>query len=187
MKVFHISASRLKNIIFASDEIEDFRFVIGSEEIKIQRILAEFISPLVSHIHHSDPTIDSLSLNKFIRYEKQEDINKIITTELIENIKKISCGYSIEIDDDMINKLQFFSILIGNEEMYNEINKLYSKQSTKEKMYKNIKFLEIIDIDSIEFPIFNDQFFDSISDQFESIDKNKLLKHSKICSLFYHQ
>ena len=90
MKYFHISASGLKNIIFASNENEDFRFVIGSEEIKMRKILADFISPLVSHIHHSDPTIDSLSLNKFIRYEKQEDINKIITTELIENIKKIN-------------------------------------------------------------------------------------------------
>ena len=137
-KTFLISASGLKNIIFAFDENEDFRFVIGSEEIKILRILADFISPLVSHIHHSDPTIDSISLNRFIRDERQEDIKKIFTAELVENIKKISGGYKIEIEDDMINKLQLFSILIGNEEMYNEINKLYSKQSTKDEMYKNL-------------------------------------------------
>ena len=49
-----LSAAGFKNIIVKEEE-EEFVFIIGTSEMKMNRIFAEFISPKVSHIHHSDP------------------------------------------------------------------------------------------------------------------------------------
>lgn len=72
-KSFIASSSGLKNIIFTTtseetnSNVDDFHFYIGDIEIKMNRILADFISPRVSHIHQTDPTIESIKLlpNKF--------------------------------------------------------------------------------------------------------------------------
>lgn len=57
-KSFILSSSGL-NIVFTSKTKEDdFYFVFGDKEICMNRFLAEFISPRVSHIHQTDPTID---------------------------------------------------------------------------------------------------------------------------------
>ena len=60
-KSFILSASGLKNVIFRSIQKEEqFVFVIGDKEIEMNRHLAEFISPRVSHIHQTDPTINRI-------------------------------------------------------------------------------------------------------------------------------
>lgn len=180
MKSFCISASGLKNIVFSSYGNDNFRFLIGKDEIQIQRFFADFISPYVSHIHQSDPTIESISLNNLIRYEKQEDIKNIITSDLIENLKHISSGYNIEIDKEMCYKLQIISILLGNEELYFEMRKLFPPKSDKKDNLDSIlEVLEFLNLDSIQFPIFNDTFFEDIYGHFDSIDKNKLLNLPK--------
>lgn len=108
-KPFEISGSGLRNIVFTTDIEEDkFRFIVGEKEIEIRRIFADFISPYVSQIHQSDPTINFLCLNDFVTKQKQNQISDIITLDLIENIKQLVNGYSIEVDEKMCHKLRFF-------------------------------------------------------------------------------
>lgn len=68
---FILSSAGLRNIILSSnseniyinslnEEFNQFKFIIGQKEIKMNKIFAEFLSPIVSHIHHSDPTINSI-------------------------------------------------------------------------------------------------------------------------------
>ena len=68
-----LSASGLKNVHINHETEEDFVFIFGKEELKMNNIYAEFISPIVSNLHHSrvshihqiDPTINfSSSLNQ---------------------------------------------------------------------------------------------------------------------------
>ena len=71
-----LSAAGLKNIVFQEKEEEEFVFIIGRSEMKMNRIFAEFISPRVSHIHHSDPTINYLNLTEGIMSQNKSK-NKI--------------------------------------------------------------------------------------------------------------
>ena len=125
-KSFIASASGIKNIVFTTNKEDDnFKFIVGEKIINLRNILADFISPIVSHIHQSDPTIDFFCLNDLITKQNQIEISEMLTTELIEDIQHISSGYSIDIDEDMCQKLRFFSILFGNKEIFSELNKLF--------------------------------------------------------------
>lgn len=96
-KSFILSASGLKNIVLSSNtefnsssnssEGDIFKFIFEDQEVKLNRIYAEFISPIVSHIHHSDPTIDSIVI------ERLHD--GMLSSEAIESFKQISVGNSI--------------------------------------------------------------------------------------------
>lgn len=57
-KTIILSSAGLKNVIRDNNE---FIFSFGQHKISMNNIYAEFISPIVSHLHHSDPTISQLS------------------------------------------------------------------------------------------------------------------------------
>ena len=63
-KSFILSSAGLKNLNLNQNQnyVDEFKFIIGEQEIKMRNIFAEFISPYVSQIHQSDPTIDSINL-----------------------------------------------------------------------------------------------------------------------------
>lgn len=178
-KNFQISAAGLKNIVFSSNE-NNFRFIIGEQEIQMNQLFADFISPRVSHIHHSDPTINSICLNDFIQESKISEITKIIDSEIIDKFQIISKGIKIEIDEETSNKLKILSVFLGNQEMYNEIDKLYPSNTKEEANIDLIlQFLQYLNINALPFPIFHDSFFDIISGHFTSIEETKLLKLPK--------
>lgn len=80
----------------------------------------------------------------------------------------------------MCYKLQIISILLGNEELYFEMRKLFPPKSDKKDNLDSIlEVLEFLNLDSIQFPIYNETFFEDISGHFDSIDKNKLLNLPK--------
>lgn len=58
-----LSASGLKNVHINHETEEDFIFIFGKEELKMNNIYAEFISPRVSHIHQIDPTITTINFS----------------------------------------------------------------------------------------------------------------------------
>lgn len=57
LKSLLLSSDWLKNITIGEN---DFVFKFGEYEIKMNSILAEFISPLVSQLHRSDRTANSI-------------------------------------------------------------------------------------------------------------------------------
>ena len=113
-KSFILSSSGLKNIVFTSKTKEDdFYFVFGEKEICMNRILAEFISPRVSHIHQTDPTIDKIQL---ISSEQllALSLDTFFTTELLEVFSKLVQGNKLEIDESMSHQLLLLSIILDN-------------------------------------------------------------------------
>lgn len=59
----NLSSSGLKNVTTSINPEEDeFLIIIGDQEIQLKRVFAEFISPLISHLHRTDPT------NNFINF-----------------------------------------------------------------------------------------------------------------------
>ena len=72
-----ISSSGLKNVVLNKyREEDDFTFVFGEEKFRMKNIFAEFISPVVSHLHQTDPTINTIDFGA-INKMKQDDINKL--------------------------------------------------------------------------------------------------------------
>ena len=56
-----LSAAGLKNVVIESPQNQNFRFIFGKQIFSICNFFADFISPKVSKIHKSDPTINSIS------------------------------------------------------------------------------------------------------------------------------
>ena len=59
-KSFILSSEGLKNLVQNQSYGEDFKFIFGEHEVQMKNLFAEFISPKVSQIHQSDPTITSI-------------------------------------------------------------------------------------------------------------------------------
>ena len=78
----------------------------------MNRFLAEFVSPRVSSLHYSDPTINVLRLDEIIN----EKIN--FNTEInVEILKSITHGESVDIDFNESQKLRILSLFLGNQEI----------------------------------------------------------------------
>ena len=125
-----LSSAGLKNVV--EKEKDEFIFIFGEQEIPMSRVFAEFISPVVSHLHHSDPTANQIhyrypSKASFPRYEE------IFTKENIQLIKDLSRGTPIEIRKEQIKGMRMISILLCNQELYNKINELSSCEKVEEK------------------------------------------------------
>lgn len=73
-----LSSAGLKNVVPNIDNREnEFLFIFGEEEIRMSKINADFISPLISRLHQLDPTIKSY------QYSIDEMMTKIFTKEIL--------------------------------------------------------------------------------------------------------
>lgn len=97
---------------------------------------AEFISPLVSHLHHSDPTINSIHFS-YPSKSYFSSIEEILTKENIEILQLISRGTEITINSKQVHKIQQISILLCNDDLFESLQKLYP-ESNKEQKFENI-------------------------------------------------
>lgn len=172
-----VSESGLNNIFLADSYNEDFRFILYYKEIKMKRLFADFISPLVSNIHQTDPTIDSICLNDVI--DTGYKLTGLIDSEFIKN--EISKGIPVEIDFEMSNKIRIFSILIWNEELFKSMNKLYPVELNEKNADLSLQYLQYFSLSNKKesFGFNNEQILEFISSHFYLIDELKLLKHSK--------
>lgn len=139
-----LSSRGLRNIVLNNQEKEEeFIFIFGEKEFKMQRMFAEFISPRVSHMHQCDPTISSLAISQLVSQNSNrynQIINNLLTENTIKAIEAISCGYSTELEDECVSKLRIISAIFDNEELFNEINK---KQKDKKQIDDIIEELQI--------------------------------------------
>lgn len=176
MKTFLISASGIENIILSiNNGDENFQFIIGKHEINMNRIYADFISPRVSKMHSFDSTVDSLCFNDFIY--RTEQIDTVFTPELIENFKLMSKGKAIEVDENMAHQIKILSVLLDNEEIFNQMNQMFPFESKKDKFNDYLQFIGFFNTKKSNFFKFNNnQLFDIISSNFFSFDEKKLLQ-----------
>ena len=95
---------------------------------------------------------------------------------MIKLIKDLSHGYEVELDELNGIKLSLISLVIGNEEIYQQINKLYPLiiNENEGDQDRNIEYM----IERLKYfhTCFDDeQIIDFISSHFYKIDQNKLL------------
>lgn len=146
MKSFNISASGLKNIVinkFTDDN--DFLMVFGTHEVRMNSIYAEFICPHVSHLHQSDPTIDTIKFDELFENSSSDFsffTNDIFTEDIIFLFKQISSGNSINISSEQGFKLRLLSIIIGNEELFSQINQNFPPDFIDTNFELYLKYIE---------------------------------------------
>lgn len=175
-----LTSSGLQNII--PDKENEFKFILDGQELKLHKIFAEFISPLVSKIHRSDPTISSIDIKSFFNENPKNDsnLNELFTEDIISILQKISIGFSAEISEEQSHKLRLISIIFGNEELYSKINEIFPKQIEEKNIHENLQ--ELINFyyyspksNNFEYS----RYIDFISSHFYLIDKKELINLPK--------
>lgn len=173
-----LSSSGIRNIV---KEKENFTFIIGSHSITIDKIFAEFISPIVSHAHLSDPTIDTIDYNSLTNLEVNFD--NYFTDELDDLFCKLASGISIDINLDQAQQLKYLSIFLGNQELFDLLNAMFPTEFDPKNIEPYIDQARLF----YRFARFRDRFAISlfsalieISRNFDLVDKSQLLKLNKL-------
>ncbi|KAK8871396.1 hypothetical protein M9Y10_007121 [Tritrichomonas musculus] len=200
-KAFTISASGLKNIVFNSsdnttisilnsnnlDEIklndDEFLFLVGQYGIKMHRFLAEFISPRVSSLHYSDPTSSILRIDEVD--QERINLNIEIDSGILEKLRLITLGESVDINFDDSQKLRIISHFLGNQEIVDKINELFPilpEETNIDDCIQHLQYMQhfqkfnISETIPFGFSYDNDQLVKFISSHFYSIDPEKLYR-----------
>lgn len=182
-KTIILSSSGLRNVVINNiTKEEEFLFIFGEKEIKLQKLFAEFISPTVSHLHQCDPTINSIDFNKLLGKSLSKKSNlfqEVFNENTISQIIQLSQGYSIEIaekKDKEIRNLLRLSIILGNEELYTIINNTFNKKQEgdqrKNEIFEQIQiYHELYQfLPKIKYQL----LIDEIAEQISSKDEQKL-------------
>ena len=172
---FCLSSSGLKNI---NKEDKDFTFIFGSREVRMNIIFAEFFSPLVSRLHLSDPTIDSFNFD--YPSDVEPKLEELISDDILLLIENLSSGSKVSINEEQNNKLQIISALIDNEELFDELNKLFPKeinQTNVDYLLNQIQLIENLSQSSINKYFDLSQLIDTVSSHFYLIDESKWKKN----------
>ena len=126
---------------------EEDDFVFEEEKFHMRSIFAEFISPVVSQLHQTDPTINTINLDK-ITGMKQDDFTKysksLITSDIISLLYQISRGSTNEINEEQSIKLLLLSILLGNNELHQKLNELFQTNYNEENVNAYMKNIECL-------------------------------------------
>ena len=174
-----LSSSGLKNVTFTKtknlNDSEEFRFIFENAELKLNYLFAEFISPLVSKIHQTDPTVNYLHVINQI--PNSAPINK----SLLEKVDDLSRGNSVEVTKEMIKGIQQIAILLGNFELFSKINELFQEEEeneneTIERSLLSLQFFENeMNLPNIQSNNQLGTIIDFLASHFYLIDEEKLL------------
>lgn len=174
-KTFTLSSSGIKNII--CDE-KEFVFIFGNKEIRMSNISAEFISPIVSRLHVSDSTINSI----YYELPQKADFpqfDAILTEDIINLLHLLSKGSPVSMNPEQIYKIQQISILLSNSELFNELQKINNSDENLDEYLNNLQLLEYLSNLNYNLDFDISSFIIPISKKFNSIDHKKLHKLSK--------
>lgn len=166
-----LSSSGLKNIIVDKDAISkenDFKFIFGEQEIKMNRIFADFISPKVSKLHQTDPTIESIYFGNNNYPQMSQDL---FTKELLIKFELLCRGERIEVTKEESDQLRIISKLICNDELLNQIESLYPCEFIPDQLENYLeelrKYSNIIE--------YEPEIIDFISSHLYEIQREKLI------------
>lgn len=170
-KTLLLSSAGLKNIITdVNNEGNEFCFIFGGHEVRMSKIFADFISPLISRLHYSDPTLTTYE------YPKDDSISDVFTENVLQHFKRLSHGEQIEINEEEIIKLQKLSILLCNDELLNKLERLKSKSFNLEYAIDFFVSQDYLNKFGNYKTIDLTNFIEEISRNFYSISKEKLKK-----------
>lgn len=143
---------------------QDFTFIVNGEEFKTSRLISDLLSPKISQMHSSDPTIDTFLIdthhkgNFSILYRllnfKENDFSSdefFFISEVLESLGNAHIDFFDGQDD--INTDNVLS-LIANHTKY---EKIYSKSIQKEIDFISLNFSQLFE--SIE----NEEKFSNLS------------------------
>lgn len=143
---------------------QDFTFIVNGEEFKKSRLISDLLSPKISQMHSSDPTIDTFLIdthhkgNFSILYRllnfKENDFSSdefFFISEVLESLGNAHIDFFDGQDD--INTDNVLS-LIANHTKY---EKIYSKSIQKEIDFISLNFSQLFE--SIE----NEEKFSNLS------------------------
>lgn len=169
MKSITLSHKSLKNILNSALSGNNFTFSFGSKNIQLVNSYAEFISPKVSKMHHDDNTIDSISFDFNL-----DEYPEIFSDDVLELLKKLSSGYSIEIDENQSFKFQIISFILGNDELLDVILENFPNFVNESNFDERLKYLELYHHFLKESKgNKHKELIDYISGHFNSISKEK--------------
>lgn len=174
-KTFTLSSSGIKNII--CDE-KEFVFIFGNKEIRMSNVSAEFISPIVSRLHVSDSTINSIYYKLPVKNDFPQ-FDAILTEDIINILYLLSKGSSVSMNTEQIYKIQQISILLSNSELFNELQKINNSEENLDEYLNNLQLLEYISNLQCNQDFDITSFISPISKKFNTIDHKKLHKLSK--------
>lgn len=148
----------------------------GEKKVSMRTIFAEFISPVVSHLHHSDPTANKIhfkypSKANFPQYEE------IFTENNFQLLHDLSRGSAVEIKKDQMKGMRMISILLCNQELYNMITE--NDQKNADLYLEELLMLDLLSkVNKANFFPVQD-VIDSLSSKFSEIETSKLFSLPK--------
>lgn len=157
-------------------EQNEFCFIFGKHELRMNNIFAEFISPTVSYLHKTDPTINSIHYENIFSTNSKFLIEELFNEETLSLLKKISSGFPIEINKEQGFNMQLISIIINNEELFEKIDEIYPFNINEFNVDYYLQHLQVFHYFLGNSQHFNySKIIDFIASHFYSIDENKLL------------
>lgn len=176
-----LSSAGLKNIVVNANESQEyFTFKFGTQEIKVANLYAEFISPYVSQIHQSDPTIDKVEFSYSTTSKKSNDT----TYEIISLFETLMKGEHITIDKEQSRELQLISLFIKNDELFHQLNEMFKEEYENENINEELHFLSRICRNSYtEGMIQDSQIISKIARNLYSISDEEILNVDR--EIFY--
>lgn len=186
-KVLYLTSSGLKNIILNNHEpCYRFIFRFGQREIETNKYFAEFISPVISHLHQCDPTIDFINFEDMINEngggKRTKQRQQFFTSDSISLFERILSGSAVEIPDKDQMGLRIISILLGNNELYEnllKINPQYIANKPIDELIDEVTFYYEFCAHDIEYS----DIIDRLSRDFWKID-SKLIDRLPIGILY---
>lgn len=177
-KSFILSSAGLQNLNQNQNYGDEFKFYFGQREIRMNNLFAEFISPYISQIHQSDPTINSIQFYE----EKYSHLFGNISEDIFLIFEQISKGKSIEINKAQCVQLQVISILIKNEELFMKLNELFQSDTSEDGLIESLDSL--IFLSQNQKQQFNDcNSIRCVAKNLYLVDEQKILKLPK--AVFY--
>ena len=185
-KSIKLSSEGLKNIIPNACNLDnDYCFNIGEQQIKMNTIFAQFISPAISRIHLSDPTNREIYFDDYIS-KASNKIKLKLTDDVISIIQQLARGYNVDISEKQSYQMRILSILFENEELFSKINKNFPteiNQSNIDAYLQDLQFYYTQSQSNSQFRSFNDfnyvNIINYIASHFYLIDEEKLLELPK--------
>ena len=120
--VFTLFPPSFKKIDF-DKQLRDFTFIVGNSEFKVNKLIADLISPNVNKLHETDASDNSYFINCNYNTNSNKDSNYNAIDDINESdfdfIIQLSEGNGIQIDEYNILSLDFFFKALGSTEMIN--------------------------------------------------------------------
>lgn len=136
---FGLSAKGLINLSHQTDYL-DFSFTINDLKYQCNSLLADFISPIVSHLHKSDPLFNNFQ------------IKDISHPECFELFLKLMKGEKVKIEEDQAPTIENIAYQLGNTEIIDKLKIFHTQEPTISNIVTKLRFSHVeIDQQLIDF------------------------------------